>query len=244
MWSSVVVYSMLRLRPYSGQGSKWAYRSLPGWSQFMARLGFSADDHFLSSTHAVHDGQITDKSCLPWPGMSTTALGSLLCRWSSSTPPQGGFRDIAARSAARFVSEGLLRGCCLGKAAALDSALATGMVEALAAPGRLAAGLRVGGVARDAVGQHWRWQSKVDAGEPLARQWWYLHAWSEASLGELRLLLLLGTLAQATPTSVPCSASSSTRSRFASRWRWRTVCRARKWPRWTSAPGPSTFSTC
>ena len=80
LWSGICLYSVLCLKCYKGQASKWCYEGWKAWKTYLQELGvegqlISSLRHGVSVVGGLTDGFAPDAS------FSTLALIHLLCRW-------------------------------------------------------------------------------------------------------------------------------------------------------------------
>ena len=115
-WKVNALYTLLGMRTFKKQPSKWWYEVKASSLAFVESVG-AIGGHILEGTGA-HDNKNTD---LPtdrfttYPTVSTFALIALLSRWAWSVPKQGGLRDRQARKAAACVLRGLIASACAGQ---------------------------------------------------------------------------------------------------------------------------------
>ena len=94
-WSLLDLHSLLLLS--HAWPSKWVHKSMQPWRTYMEGMLCCADQFIWSNCLG---GSHIDKlawslRCLPWPGVSTSALLALLGRFCCSCKMLGGLQDIS-----------------------------------------------------------------------------------------------------------------------------------------------------
>jgi hypothetical protein len=108
LWSGICLYSVLCLKCYKGQASKWCYEGWKAWKTYLQELGvegqlISSLRRGVSVVGGLIDGFAPDAS------FSTLALLHLLCRWGTCAPKKGGMRSPDNKEAAIVVLQALLK---------------------------------------------------------------------------------------------------------------------------------------
>ncbi len=113
-WEMQPLYRLLGLTTYKKEPSKWVYTMMPQWEQRLKELGL--EGHFLHSNSGLSREQaaVDANKFLPGSSATTLAFVATLVRWAGCSARQGGLRSGHAKSRARSLLDGLVRGC-LGK---------------------------------------------------------------------------------------------------------------------------------
>ena len=114
-WDALIVYKLLLMKSYKGVASKWFYESYKGWHSWLSTWCLSPDQ-VMQSAQASGQGLDPWLAFLPSCALSSTALVGLLARWAGAAVQQGGLRELACRSAAESLLQGLVTGTRLQRA--------------------------------------------------------------------------------------------------------------------------------
>lgn len=109
---SGALYSLLQLKCYSGEVSKWVYESMSSWLRCTGEYGMR-DQAMRSIQGLGAEAAIVDSMrVLPRPAMSLKALLCLLWRWCGCNAQQGGLKGQDSKGCAHSLVFSVMQGIC------------------------------------------------------------------------------------------------------------------------------------